>query len=164
QRQPSVSAVAEHVPASAIAHGLCRETSVAEPDLQAAVGEGAAVEGLVTAAEGEALSLVGKAHAYGIARFAFPEDEVVMRLGIEPPAVHLVPRRPGVARRRGCRACPRLLMEKLRQRRGCERLLWRRRRGWQQGFTVALDKSGVDLASLEGGVVGKAGKECRVGC
>src|SRR5688572_6697333 len=98
QRKPPVIAFAENMPVLAIAHRARREDAAVEADLQAAVWQALASQAIALAVDGEAQPIAQELHPGGMARLALHENEVVMRVLVQAPAVDAVPRGVGIGR------------------------------------------------------------------
>src|SRR5688572_24407372 len=101
------------MPVIAIAQRARLEDAAVEADLQAAVGQALAGEVVAFAVDAEAQSVAPELDPGGMARLALHENEVVMRILVQAPAVDAVPGRIGIRRYRGARARGLRLLEDL---------------------------------------------------
>src|SRR5262245_58801242 len=93
----------------------------------------------------------------------FAEDQYVMVVLVEPPAVARPPRRPWIAGLRGVRARFAVMPQQFGERRDREHLVRCGLRGREQLLVRALDESGIEIGSGERFTGDETRKEFHIG-
>src|SRR3990170_9025937 len=137
------------MPVIAIAHRARLEDAAIQADLKGAVGQALARQVIAFAVDAEAQPVAQELHPGGMTRLALHENEVMVRILVQAPAVDAVPGRIGIGRYRRARTGRLRLFEDLGECRRSQDFI-------RNLFTekklgpVALDEAGVELGGGEG--------------
>jgi hypothetical protein len=150
------------VPVAALAHGARPKGAGIEPDQEAAVGQALAREPMLPAIHRDAQAAFQEKQPYRMLRSFFHEDQVVVRVLVQAPAVDVMPRRVRIARGAGAFARDLFLFCDLGEG-GCGKNFPGDRGLLEKRFPVALDEAGLELARRERLALHHAAQEGDVG-
>src|SRR6266480_2049578 len=145
QGEPPVVAVVEHVPVAAVAHRARLEAPSIQTDEQPV-----SFEAVIPRTDQQPLAIIGKTHPHRMARLAIHENEIVVGLLVEPPAIDAVPGRVRIAR--GCGLLARRLLLRRQLGKGGRRQHFVRhgRARREQLRAVPSDQPGIELGGRKG--------------